>query len=112
MNLSAQQSLEVLGMRIKGGGRGIRQGSIYCPNYKHYLWCQGKSQTYIFLNIDIQQESFICSSKRNIRCHSKINYSVYNDTEECSCDLPSPSRNCMTHYQVLAEVATKIIHTL
>lgn len=35
-------------------------------------------------------------------------YTVYNDIGECSCDLLSPVRHCMTHHQELAAVAAKI----
>jgi hypothetical protein len=50
----------------------------------------------------------ICKHKKNVW---HLNYSTYNDTEECSCDLPSPSKNCITHHQALATVATKSINT-
>jgi hypothetical protein len=36
---------------------------------------------------------------------------MYSDTEEGSCDLSSEGSNCVTHHQLLAAVAAKIIYT-
>jgi hypothetical protein len=37
MNLCVQRPSEEKGKGIRGVGRGNRQGSMYCPHYKHYF---------------------------------------------------------------------------